>query len=65
MLAMRLNQRRADDVKVRERAYQLWEAEGRPDGRHEEHWYQAERELARRIPTVKEEFAEVAEAHDR
>ena len=30
---------------VRVRAYQIWEAEGRPDGRDLEHWGQALREL--------------------
>ena len=34
------------DEKVRERAYQIWEREGRQDGRAEEHWSQAEQELA-------------------
>jgi hypothetical protein len=33
---------------VRERAYQLWEQEGRCDGRAEEHWHAAHRELASR-----------------
>ncbi len=33
------------DHLIRERAYQLWEAEGRPDGRAEAHWYRAEAEL--------------------
>jgi len=33
------------DRSVRERAYHLWEQEGRPDGRAEEHWYAARREL--------------------
>ena len=28
------------------RAYALWQAEGQPDGRHEEHWYRAAREIA-------------------
>jgi hypothetical protein len=32
--------------KIRERAYQIWEREGRQDGRAEEHWSQAEQELA-------------------
>ena len=27
------------------RAYQIWDQEGRPHGRHEEHWHQAVREL--------------------
>jgi hypothetical protein len=32
--------------RIRERSYQLWEQEGRPEGRHLEHWLQAEREFA-------------------
>jgi hypothetical protein len=31
---------------IRERAYALWEASGRPEGHEIEHWMQAERELA-------------------
>ncbi len=30
---------------VRERAYRIWEEEGAPHGRDNEHWRQAEREL--------------------
>jgi hypothetical protein len=30
----------------RERAYRIWENEGRPEGRHAEHWQQAEDEDA-------------------
>ena len=30
--------------RIRERAYELWEREGRPQGRHLDHWVQAERE---------------------
>lgn len=30
---------------IRERAYFLWEAEGRPDGRDHEHWLRAEAEV--------------------
>ncbi len=30
---------------LHERAYALWEGANRPDGRHEEHWRQAEEEL--------------------
>ena len=30
--------------RIRERAYELWEREGHPQGRHLEHWVQAERE---------------------
>lgn len=34
-----------DDPRVRERAYRLWEEEGRPDHRHLDHWAQAAREI--------------------
>ena len=30
---------------VRQRAYALWESEGRPEGRHEEHWHRAHGEF--------------------
>jgi hypothetical protein len=30
---------------VRFRAYQIWDREGRPHGREQEHWFQALREL--------------------
>ena len=30
---------------IRERAYMIWEREGRPDGRADVHWFQALREL--------------------
>jgi hypothetical protein len=33
------------DERIKARAYQLWEAEGRPDGRDREHWEQAAREI--------------------
>ena len=31
--------------RVRERAYQIWIEEGRPEGRDREHWFRAEREV--------------------
>jgi hypothetical protein len=30
------------EQRIRERAYHLWEADGRPDGRDKEHWERAE-----------------------
>ena len=30
---------------IRRRAYAIWEREGRPDGRHAEHWFLAQREI--------------------
>lgn len=32
--------------KTQERAYALWESEGRPHGRHLDHWCQAEAETS-------------------
>ena len=32
--------------KVRDRAYQLWDRAGQPEGRDQEFWFDAERELA-------------------
>jgi hypothetical protein len=34
---------REHDIRVR--AHQLWEEEGRPDGREHDHWHQAEAEI--------------------
>jgi len=34
------------DEKVRQRAYQLWEADGRPEGRDQAYWFQAVAEFA-------------------
>ena len=43
------------EQRVRERAYEIWNATGREDGRADEHWLSAERELlasVRRQPTA-------------
>jgi hypothetical protein len=32
--------------RIKQRAYDYWEEEGRPRGRHKEHWLRAEREIA-------------------
>jgi hypothetical protein len=37
---------------IRERAYALWEAEGRPEGRALEHWRRAEREVLEEYQSV-------------
>lgn len=34
-----------DEEKIRKRAREIWEENGRPAGRDEEFWFQAEREL--------------------
>lgn len=34
-----------DEQRIRELAYQIWESEGRPDGKTEEHWALARKKL--------------------
>jgi hypothetical protein len=31
--------------RIEQRAYALWQAEGQPNGRHEDHWHRAMQEL--------------------
>ncbi|UVC11272.1 DUF2934 domain-containing protein [Rhizobium sp. TH2] len=33
------------DHPIRKRAHQIWEEEGRPDGKHDEHWRRAKSEV--------------------
>lgn len=33
------------EERIRSRAYEIWEREGRPEGRHREHWQQAASEV--------------------
>ncbi len=35
-----------DENDIRQRAYAIWEEDGRPEGRQEEHWQRASMELA-------------------
>lgn len=46
------------EKRIRDRAYEIWEREGQPAGRHDEHWRQAEAELA--AETQSEEGAAAA-----
>ena len=39
-----------DDNRIRERAYEIWEQEGRPEGRHAEHWERACRDCGQPNP---------------
>jgi hypothetical protein len=52
---------------VRQRAYALWESEGRPEGQHDEHWHRANAEFGQHAPAPGEnvppqQAAAVAEA---
>jgi len=40
------------EQKIRERAYQIWEQEGRIHGRHEDHWHLAKLELTSALEEV-------------
>lgn len=54
---------RIDDAELmRVRAHQIWEREGRPQGREHEHWAEAARELAAEVaiaPAVRPDRAEL------
>lgn len=39
------------EEQIRQRAHQLWEQEGRPEGREAEHWEQAAREFDADAPS--------------
>lgn len=36
------------ETRIRERAYEIWESAGRPEGREQEHWYAAEIQISDR-----------------
>ena len=42
---------------IRQRAYEIWESQGRPLGLDKEHWEQAERELLDAAPGIEERAA--------
>ena len=48
------------NMRIRTRAHELWESEGRPDGREAEHWEQAEREIS---SSEKEQEASLGTPH--
>ena len=50
---MRTNSELSGEEEIRQRAYEIWQRAGSPDGAHEEHWQQAKNELE----------AEAARAH--
>ncbi|GLS23000.1 hypothetical protein GCM10007874_60200 [Labrys miyagiensis] len=42
---------KSKDERIRERAHQLWEAEGQAHGSHEVHWHRAAREIEEADPS--------------
>ncbi len=49
---------------IERRAYELWDQSGRADGRAEEHWFQAERELNGNTAPVEKAAAETSEGFE-
>ncbi|HEY0549307.1 MAG TPA: DUF2934 domain-containing protein [Verrucomicrobiae bacterium] len=47
------NRGTASREQIAQRAYEIWEQTGRPDGQSAEHWFQAEAELAMDAPTAR------------
>ena len=43
------------EKEIRERAYRIWQDEGRPKGKHKEHWERARKEI--------QEEADMTEGH--
>jgi hypothetical protein len=43
---------RLSEEQIRQRAHQLWELAGRPEGREQEFWLEAERELENGEPAI-------------
>ena len=47
--------------RIRERAYEIWEKSGRPEGKTVEHWLQAEAEITAEERGLDEELKREAE----
>jgi hypothetical protein len=45
------------EQRVRDRAYAIWERDGRPEGKSVEHWLQAEAEIAADERGLEQEIA--------
>src|SRR3954465_9023681 len=46
------------EQRIRTRAYEIYEQDGRPDGRAEEHWQQAKREIEHALASAQAQAAE-------
>jgi hypothetical protein len=44
-----------DEARIRERAYKIWMEEGQPEGREQEHWERAVREIDRELSESRRE----------
>jgi hypothetical protein len=53
------------EIRIRERAYAIWEQEGRPEGREWDHWIRAASEIAGHNGTAQPINAEAASVNAR
>ena len=58
--------RESREKRIRERAYALWEAEGRQEGVHEDHWHRARQEVedGERSGSLDDQLADTFPASD-
>jgi hypothetical protein len=56
----------ADNIfdRIRQRAYQIWESLGHPQGSHDDHWLQAEREILGKDAAAPDSFSHEAAGQD-
>ncbi len=50
------------EARIRQRAYEIWQRQGQPQGRDAEHWRQAEAEIMAEADAAVEQGADVAPA---
>jgi hypothetical protein len=50
------------EERIRQRAYQIWEEDGQPEGREHEHWERAVREIEAEEKADESEASDPAEA---
>ena len=48
------------DEQIRRRAYEIWETQGRPHGRDEEHWQRAREEIGSEVRVIGTQAAQMA-----
>jgi hypothetical protein len=50
------------EQKIRQRAYGIWEAEGHPHGRDQDHWHRAAQEVGKEVPAQGDLIPEITDA---
>jgi hypothetical protein len=60
-----MNPAESIEERVRQRAYRIWEEEGRPEGREHEHWQRAVRDVEAQASTDAGETPTTGEAESK